>query len=96
LHLDNHFFPAYQAGGVHLGNRSRGYRGSLEVGEHVFEPLAELSLDDLAHSVKGLGRHSVAAQPELRHELGREDAFSRGEDLAQLDVRRAQVLESLA
>ena len=43
---------------------------------------AEVLLDDAAHDGEGLGRHLVAAQAELGHELLGEEPLARGEDLA--------------
>ena len=57
---------------------------------NVVQRAAEVLLDHLAHDVKRLGRHLVAAQLELVHELGGEDALARGDDLPQLDVRGPQ------
>ena len=49
--------------------------------------------DDPADVVEGLGRHLVAAQTELGHELFGEQPFARGEDLPQLDVGGSQAFE---
>ena len=45
-----------------------------------------------AHDVEGLGRHLVAALLELVDQLLGEEALARGDDLAELDVGRAEAL----
>ena len=92
LHLDHHRRPVEQRGGVHLRDGGGGQRCAPDRGEDrgdgPTEVLDEHALDDRPR----LGRHLVAAPLELGHELGREDAVARGDDLAQLDVGRSQVL----
>src|SRR5262249_48082050 len=64
----------------------------VEPREHRLQRLAEVGLDDLPHDGERLRRHLVPALAELVDELGREDALTRGEDLAELDVGGAELL----
>ena len=54
------------------------------------------ALHDRAHVVERLGRHLVAAELELVDQLLREQPLAGGDDLAELDVGRAEVLGRLA
>ena len=54
---------------------------------------AQLLGQDPLDDRPGLGGHLVAAPLELGHQGGREDAVTRGDDLAQLDVGGAELLE---
>ncbi len=62
----------------------------VEPREHVVEAGAEVLLDGEAHLVERLGGHLVAALLELSDEFGGEQALAGGDDLAELDVRRAE------
>ena len=93
LHLDHDLFARAQAGGMDLGDRCRGYGRGLEVLEHGVEGPAQVGFDHLADDLEALRRHPVPQQPELVDQFGREHALPGGEDLAELDVRRPQVLE---
>ncbi len=53
---------------------------------------AQLGLDHGAHGRPRLGRHLVAALLELADQLLGEEPFAAGDDLAELDVGRAEVL----
>ena len=53
---------------------------------------AEVVLDHLAHGVERLGRDLIAALLELGDQLGREQPLAAGDDLAELDVGRAEPL----
>ena len=92
LHLDDDVLAGAQPRGVDLGDRRGGQRRALEALEHGLQRLAELGLDGAAHDVERLGRHLIAAALELLDELGREEALTRRDDLAELDERRAQRL----
>ena len=59
--------------------------------EHVFERAAQILLRPPPHPVEALRRHSVATELELAHELFGEQPFAGGDDLAELDVGRAEV-----
>ena len=96
LHLDDDLLAGAQRGGVHLGDRGGGERGGVERGEQVLDPAAEVGLDHRADGVERLGRHLVAAQLELADQLLGEQALAAGDDLAELDVRRTEVLGGVA
>jgi hypothetical protein len=81
---------------VHLGDRRRRQRLLGELGEQRLEGRPEVFLDDLAHVGERLGRHLVAQLAELLHQLGREQPLTTGEDLPELHVARAQLLEGPA
>ena len=76
LHLDHDLLAGAQAGAVHLGDGRGGERGRLELGEDGLERTTELVLDDRADRLERLGRHLVAALPELDDELGGEEALA--------------------
>ena len=90
LHLDDHVLAAAQRCRVHLGDRGRGQRRAIEDGEDALERHAEVFLDHLADRIERFGGHLVAALLELLDELRREQPFAAGDDLAKLDVRRAE------
>jgi hypothetical protein len=81
-----------EGGGVHLGDGGSGEGGVLHRGEGGGEGATELLVEDLLDDRPGLGRDLVAAPLELGHQLGREDAVARSDDLPQLYVGRAQLL----
>ena len=66
---------------------------AVEGDEHVGQRVAEVLLDGAPDGRERLGRHPVAQQPELVHQLLGEDALARRHDLAELDVGRPQALE---
>ncbi len=79
-----------------LGN-GRGSQGHLvERGEDIFEWHAEIGLDHGADGLERLGWNLIPAQFELPDELGREQAFTAGDDLTKLDVRRAEMFDGAA
>ena len=75
-----------------LGDRRRGQRLAVEAAKTRLERAAEVLLDDPAHVGERLGRHPVAAALELVDQLVGEDALAGGDDLAELDVGRAEGL----
>ena len=86
LHLRHHLLAGAQTGGVDLGDRGGGDRRPVEMFEHFLQWAPELGFDHLAHGLERLGRDLVAEQSELTDQLGREDPFAGGEDLAEFDV----------
>ena len=92
LDLDHDLLAGPQHRGVDLGDRRRRHRPVLEAGEDGLQGPAEVLLHHPAHRLPRLGRHLVAALLELRHERLGEDPVPRGDDLAQLDVGRAEPL----
>ncbi len=88
--------PSAQSRRVDLGDRRGGDGRALELAELLFEGPAQVGFDDAADHGEGLGRHLVATQPELGHELLGEEPLARGEDLSQLDVGGPEALEGPA
>ena len=83
LHLHGHPRAVVQARAVHLGERGRGERRLLELGEDGVEGLAELALDRRADHLEGLRRHRVVALLQPLDEGGREHVGARRHRLAQ-------------
>ncbi len=92
LHLDDDRLAGVEGRRVDLGDRRRGQRRAVEPGEGGLEGGAEVGLDHLPHDRERLGRDLVAAALELLDQLGREEALAGGDDLAELDVGRAERL----
>ena len=93
LHLDHDPLAGPQGGRVDLGDGGRGDGYAVEGREHLGQRSAQVLLDRATHGGERLGRHPVPQQLELPHQLLGEDALARRDDLAQLDVGRAQPLE---
>ena len=93
LHLDNHLGAVEQFGRVHLSDRSGSERLAGELGEDILETGAEIGFDCGANHLERLSGHLVAALLELVDELNREEPLTRGDDLRQLDVGRAEDLD---
>ncbi len=79
-----------------LGDRCGGYGGGLEVFEDLAERAAQVRFDYLADDLETLGRDVVPQQPELVHQLRREDALPGGQDLAELYVGRPQAFKGFS
>ncbi len=92
LDLDHDRGAVEQSGRVHLGDGGGSQGGVLDRGERGGEWPAELLGEDLLDDRPRFGGDLVATPLELGHQLRREDAVTRGDDLAQLDVGRAQPL----
>ena len=92
LDLHHHRRPVAQRGRVHLGDGGGGQRGVVHGGEHRPDGPAQLFEEHALDDRPRLGGDLVAAPLELGDQLGREDAVARGDDLAQLDVGRAELL----
>ncbi len=84
--------PSSSVAGVDLGDGGGGQRRALDRGEGRGDGAAQLLDEHPLDDRPRLGRDLVAAPLELGDELGREDPVPRGDDLAQLDVGRAQLL----
>ena len=65
---------------------------SSKRGERRRQRAAELGLYGRPHDVEGFGRHLVAAFLHLVDQLRREDPLTGTDDLAELDVGRAELL----
>ena len=96
LHLEHDGRAVGQRGAVHLGDRSGGQRGRLDLSERVLPGDAELGLEH-RHDLGLRERRHVVLQPrELGDVLGRQQVGARREHLAELGERRAELLECLA
>ena len=95
-HLDRHLAPVVQPGPVDDGDGGPADRLGIEVGERVAQRHPEVVLDPLAHLGERHRRSGVEAGPELVGHLVAEHAGGRGDDLAELHERAAEVLEGLA
>ncbi len=91
LDLDDHPLAGSEGCRVDLGDRRGGQRGAFEVGEDILEGSSELALDGGPDRAERFRGHLVAALLELAHQLFGEQALTRGDDLAELDVRRSEV-----
>src|SRR5437762_630617 len=67
----------------------------VEAGEHRRDRPTEVLLDHPLHGLPRLGRDLVAALLELGDERLGEDALAGGDDLAELDVGRPEMLGGL-
>ena len=91
LHLHHRLATVVQRAGVDLGDRRRGERDGIEGGERLVRIDAEVGRDHLAHVVDADGRDPVEGAPARRGQGGREQPGRRGDELAELHERRAQV-----
>ena len=78
---------------MHLGDRAGGQRRGVDVVEHVLPRHAHLLLHHLHDLLLGERRHVVLQRRELLDVLGRQQVGPRGQDLAELRERRAELLE---
>ena len=85
MDLDHDGRAVEEGGGVHLGDGGGGEGGVLDRGEGGVEGATQFLGQDLLDDGPGLGGDLVAAPLELGHQLRREDALARGDDLPQLD-----------
>ena len=95
LHLDHDALPVLQHGAVHLADRPRGERLRLDRREDVLPRHAQLLLHHLDHLGLGERRDLILKRRQLRDALRRNQVRARGEDLAELGERRAELLERL-
>ena len=96
LHLDNYLLPVAKRGAVHLGGGSGGQRLALKAAVELIHGRAQFARDDLFGDVGGK-RCDIALQ--LRHlfsPVGRQLFGAAGDDLAQLDIGRAKLLQHIA
>jgi hypothetical protein len=93
LHLDHDPFAGPQGGRVDLGDGGRGDGDAVEGREHLGQRFAQILFHRATHRGEGLGRDAVPQQLELLDQLLGEDALAGRDDLAQLDVGRAEALE---
>ena len=93
LHLDDDALAALERRGMHLADRPGGERLRVDALEHVLPRHTELPLHDGHDLTPGHRRHVVLELRELGDELGRQQVWTSGEDLAELGERRAKLLE---
>jgi hypothetical protein len=96
LHLHHDLLPARQAGAVHLPDRRRGDRLLLELLEDLLDREVELLLDDPADARERLGPGVVLKAAQLVQDVRRHDVGPGGQQLAELDEGRAQLVQHLA
>jgi hypothetical protein len=96
LHLDGHLAAGVQLGEVHLADGRGGDGLGVELGEQLVDGALQLSADDLLDLLVGKGRDGVLEEAELGDHLGRDHVRADGEQLAELDEGRAELVEHLA
>ncbi len=95
-HLDDDLAAVVQGGGMDLGDRGRGERLLVEREKDVLQRLAVGLLDDRARDDAGEGRHVVLQMGELFGEIIGQQIAARGQDLAELDEDRSEILQRAA
>jgi hypothetical protein len=94
LDLHDHLFARAQPRAVHLADRRRGERHAIELGERGGErAIAERRARGLHRLAGRHGRHVALQTLERARHLGRQQIFARAEQLAELDVGRAEIRE---
>ncbi len=78
-----------------LADRSGGHRHRIELAEQPLDRLAEALLDYLRDLLVRKRRHVVLEAPELGDDVRRQDVRPHREQLAELDERRAELVEHL-
>ncbi len=93
LHFDDHLFAGHKPSHVNLRDGCSGQRHALEFGENRIQGLSEFQFNDSADLIKGHCGHPIAAPFELVHKFfGKEPPAGRN-DLAELDIGRAEPFE---
>ena len=95
LHLDDDLVAVRQHRPVHLADRRGCDRRLAELDERLLERQAELALDDLAHLRERERAHVVLEPAQLGDDVRRDDVGPGREQLAELDERRAELVEHL-
>ena len=96
LHLDDDLVARRQRRAVHLADRRGGDRHLVEREERLLERQAHLLLDHPPHVGERDRRHVVLQAAELGDDVGRHHVGPGGEELAELDEGRAELVEHLA
>ena len=96
LHLDDDLGVVGQGRPVHLADRGRGDRSLVELDERLLDGEAELLADDALDVLDRDRRDVVLELAQLRDDVRRHDVGARREQLAELDERRAELVEHLA
>ncbi len=91
LHLDHHPHAIAKNCSVHLSDRGRRERISLELGEEFVRGCAQFRLNDPQDRLRRHRWHAITKLLELHHVLGANEVRPGAEDLAQLDGRCADV-----
>ena len=95
LDLDHDLFAGVQHGVMHLRDRCRCERLLIEMLEQLRGLAAELCAQQLVHLLGVGGRYPVQQAAELAGQRLAEGTGAGGDDLAELDVGRAEIGEGL-
>ena len=93
LHLDDDALPAFEDGGVRLRNGRTAQRLLVKRREHFLHRAAVGGFHHALHLLKGHGRHVRAQLFQRLAVVPRQNIRPHGEDLPQLDERRAKILD---
>ena len=93
LHLDRHVALVVELGAVDLADRGRRQRHGVEFREELVDVASEFGRDQRPHVLEGQGGNVVLQPCELSGERRRDQVPARGQELAQLHVRRPEPLE---
>ena len=96
LDLDDHVAPVEEARGVHLRDRGRRERLGVELGEELVGARAQLDGERALDVGVGERLDAIERLLELAAVGLGEEALRRGDDLAELEVGRAEILEGAA
>ena len=96
LHLDGDALAVRQRRAMHLADRCRRQRLLVELGEQALDRLAELLANRPLDVRERERAHVVLQAAQLGDDVGRHDVGPRREQLAELDERRAELVEHLA
>ena len=95
LNLDRDLLAVREHGPVHLPDRGGGERLLVELDERLLHGQPELGLDRGTRLLERERRHVVLQAAQLDHDVRRHDVRPRREQLAELDERRAELVEHL-
>ena len=96
LHLDDDLVAVRERRAVHLTDRGGGNRLLVEADERLLDRQAELFLDHDPNLREGERADVVLEAAQLGDDVRRDDIGTRGEQLAELDERRPELVEHLA
>ena len=92
-HLDHHLAAVVQARGMHLRDRGGGQRPGVEFRKQLAHRCAQRLFDNRLGLCAGEGRHLVLQLAQFLGDVVRQQVAPGGQDLAELDVHRTEVLE---
>ncbi len=95
LHLDGDSPAVRQHRAVHLADRGSRDRVGVELEEEPLDRLPELLSDHPLDLGERNGPHVVLEPAQLGDDVRRDDVWARREQLAELDERRAELVEHL-